>query len=360
MKRINFLNKFYFAGICITSAALAFGTSSNLPPTYPSSKLATTQSTDQPFVVIGNHTISKSAYYHRMAYLSGVGTIEGKHLINMPPGLITLDRMITEQLILILAKSKGVSPTEDQIQQLYRDGLAKNPNLLTDYEASGHTKEDLMFHYKLQAAKFNILTQGIIVTNQEVSDEYTNNPSEFTIPKLVHLRIIVVDSDAAKTKVDQELASDKPFAQVASENSIDITKVRGGDYGNVPEASLSKEFKSALQGVKIGGTSDWFSDSGDQSNLMIKIYFENATPAKLLPLTDTLKDQIRKQLMLQKGSLTHHIEKDIDSLRYSEKITINNPIFQKAYQDLIDQEKKASQSGKTSLVNRSSKTAFSA
>lgn len=320
----------------------------------PKNDSQNTDSSSSTIATVGNIPISMKAYDHRMQYLSGVGTVEADRLIKMPPGLITLDRMITEYLIRILARHEGVSPTEDQIQQQYRDALSQNPNLVSDYTSTGRTLPDLMSQFKLKVAKFNILTRGVIVTNQEVDQQYTSHPELFTIPKLVHLRIIVVDSDVAKAKVDKELAAGVPFSKVATQESQDITKIRGGDYGNVPQASLSTDFKNALTGVKIGQTTDWFSGQGDQSNLSIKLYFENATPPKKLPLTDALKSQIRRQLMLQKGSVLHDIQHELDALRATEKITINNPVFEKAYKDLLKQEESASHANSSSDTSNGS------
>jgi|GEM_PF-514813 len=315
--------------ICCFLVVLASAGFGQTTPTQPASGSVAS---------VNGQSISSGEYYQRMEFLTDVGTLVGSHLIDLPPGLLTLDRIITERLVLQLADQHHVSPTEAQIDQALRDALTADPNLETNWTQSGRTEDQLRAQYKIDVAKFNLLTEGIIITDQQVQDQYNNHPDLYTIPKLDHLRIIVVKSQADEQKVDADLAAGKAFKDVATADSVDITKVRGGDFGNVPESSLPDLFKTALTGVKIGGTTDWFHGDNAQPMYSMKLLFEDATPGKLLPLTDSLKAQIRHRLMEDQGSVAHDISKELDALRAKSDIQISNPVFANAYKALVKQQ----------------------
>ncbi len=281
---------------------------------------------------VNGHAISTSEYYHRMEFLGDMGTLVGKQYVEVSPGLMTLDRLITEQLVLQLAEKYKVSPTAAQVDQLERDALSANPLLEKNWTESGRPLSELRLKYKLEAARFNILTRGIIVTDQEVKDQYNTHLDQYTLPKRVHLRVIILSSSEEEAKVDSALQAGTPFDKVAQEYSDDITKERGGDFGFIPESNLPSYFKTALEGVKIGETTGWGVGSSQSGRTFyFKLLFVNAAPQKVLPLDSALTDSIRRALMVDRGTKLHDIAKELNDLRGQSKIVINNPTFAEQY-----------------------------
>src|ERR1035437_2972552 len=112
----------------------------------------------------------------------------------------------------------------------------------------GRLMEDLLNQFKFELTQFKLATNGVTVTDQQVDKFYQENlKAIFTLPKRLKLRVIVVESDAAKSTVDQALASGTSFQEAATKFSGDVTKVDGGLYGIVPEVGLKEPAKSALE-----------------------------------------------------------------------------------------------------------------
>ena len=69
----------------------------------------------------------------------------------------------------------------------------------------------------------------------------------------LYLRIILVKNQDIAKKVTDELAKGKPFADVASQYSIDPTKDRGGFLGRVALKDLNEQIGTMVRSLKVGG-----------------------------------------------------------------------------------------------------------
>jgi parvulin-like peptidyl-prolyl isomerase len=291
--------------------------------------------------VIDGNEIKGGEYFHRMERLPGVGTLVGQNFIQLQPGVLTLQQLISEHLLLQLAEQRGVSPKDSEVDQAYRDALTENPNLEKTWTAGGLSLDELRYQFKLDLAKFKIVTQGVNITDQEVQNQYDTNHSDYTVPRLVKLRFIVADGEAGKTAIDADLAAGKAFGQVAHDRSIDVSRVRDGDYGNVPFNSLAQPIKDALAKVKVGGVTDWVSVATRKDGTgvaIMKFLYEDVTPEKLLPLDDILKNRIRKDMMVKRGSVKNNIAVLMAEARHKAKIDIKDPVFATAFSNLLKQE----------------------
>ncbi len=110
----------------------------------------------------------------------------------------------------------------------------------------GITPEDLKYQVTIDLARFKLATEGIIVTDQEIQTEYDNKKSTiYTTPKLVTIRYIVVAGDEDKAAVDADLAAGKDFKDVATNRSIDISKLSGGLQKDIPFDSFDATIRDA-------------------------------------------------------------------------------------------------------------------
>jgi len=290
--------------------------------------------------------IKGGEYYHRMEFLPGVGRNLGDRFAEFPPGFLTLEQLITEKLIYQLAKEKDVMPTDADVQDELNYRLSRNPLLKEQWAATGQTEADLTNGIKFDLAQFNILTAGITVTDQEAEKHYKDYPTDFTTPTQYTLRVIVVRNATDADIVDKELAAGKAFADVAKAHSADLTAGRGGEYGTVPSERLSDQVRMALQSMKDGETTPWFSasnNSGPGADVAkFKFLLEKTTPPKLLPLTPDLKRGIRQQMMMDLGKTKNPIKEELDALRAKATIDITEKGFAEAYKKFVDAYLKAS------------------
>jgi len=283
---------------------------------------------------INGEPIKGSEYYHRMEFLSGVGKRMGTSLVEFPPGFLTLEQIITERLVLQLAKDKGVYPSDVEVQADYAARQKDEPKMLEDWLASGKTTEDLIYQIKVDLAQFKIQTAGITITDQQVDDYYKHNPNSFVVPKRYKLRTIVVTSETAKSAVDSQLGAAKPFPEVAKALSEDLSKVNGGEFGALPAAAIPEgPTRDAILATKIGQTTSWLQ-AGDKA--WAKFLLEDVIPEKTTELNPSVRKGIRRQLMLQKGRLQNNVAKDMATLRANAKVDISQKSFADAYAKFME------------------------
>lgn len=253
-----------------------------------------------------------------------------------PIGFQVLRQMVSERIIVQLAKSKGVLPTGPEVDARVAELYAEEPNLKNDLKASGQPETDLRFDLLQQEAQFKLMTAGITVTDQEIEKHYKDYPSEFTIPKKVKLRLIAVNDDAAQKKVDDALKAGRPFADVAKELSEDPSKTLGGEYGEIPITSLSENSRKLVESTPVGSSTAWITGGTTRA----KFYVEAISPEKLTPLDANLKRSLRRRLMLDRGRAKNNVEKDLRAATLSAKVTFAQPQFQALYNQLIDKLRK--------------------
>lgn len=273
-----------------------------------------------PVATVNGEEISGLDYFRRMEFLPGMGRMSGGTFIATYPGLMALRQLIDERLLLQVAKEKNVSPKEDMVTKALQDRVADQPDLLSTLGKIGITEADLKHQIRVELAEFNLATMSITVTDQEVEKHYKDNPSLFTVPRRYKMRMIAVP-ETDKAAVDADLAAGKPFADVAKNRSKDPTSARGGDMPLLPESQFSELVRLALSKVKVGGTSDWIRGETGWFRFLV----EDIKAAEKRPLDATLKEQVRRSMMLDRGRARNNVEKMITEARTKAKITVAQP-----------------------------------
>ena len=285
---------------------------------------------------VNGEEIKGQEYYHRMEFLQGVGKRMGTSLVEFPPGFLTLEQLITEKLVLQLAKEKGVLPTDPEVQATLREKLTDSPKLLDDWLASGKTQDDLSYQIKVDLAQFKIETAGVTITDQELDAYYKTNPALFTIQKRYKLRTVVVTSDDAKALVDSDLAAGKKFSDIATARSEDLSRVNAGEFGTLPLNAIPEgPTRTAIMGIKIGQTTAWIAEGG---KAWAKFLLEDVVPERIEELTPALRRTVRRRLMLQRAQVqgTNNVAKDMAEIRARSKIGIEQKQFADAYAKFIE------------------------
>lgn len=285
--------------------------------------------------LVNGEEIKGSEYYRRMEFLPGVGKQMGRGFAEFPPGFLTLEQLITERLVYQLAKDKGVSPTDIEIDAELKNRLEIDPNYVKNWNEAGRTLDELKEVIRFEVAQYKVQTFGITITDQEVENHYKSNPEQFTTPKQAKLRVIVVQSPEARDDVDKALQGGKKFEDVAKESSLDVSKVQGGEYGTVPISFLTTPVRSAVEATKIGQVTTWVTTTNDGKETYLKFLLEDILPETKTPLTDKVRKSIRRRLMADKGAVKNDIQKEMMALRSKAKIDIKQPEFADAYKKFI-------------------------
>ncbi|MCB8933115.1 MAG: peptidyl-prolyl cis-trans isomerase [Fimbriimonadaceae bacterium] len=281
--------------------------------------------------VVNGEEIKGAEYYRRMEFLPGVGKRIGNAIAEATPGFLTIDTLINEHLMFQLAKEKNIVVTDAEVQAEMQKRQADNPTMLQNWLANGRTQAELTHLLRLEMVQFKLQTNGITITDQEVEKFYKDNPTRFTSLRSVQIRVIAADTEELKKKIDDALAAGQKFADVAQQFSIDLTKTQGGSLGRPVLSLLPTPVQNALGAIKIGQATDWVQTE----KVYAKFLLEDVFPEKLLSLTDTLKAQIRRQLMLDKGSVRNDLQQQMSDMRRRSKIDIKEKQFADTYRKLM-------------------------
>lgn len=300
------------------------------------------QGTEQ-VATINGEAISTQYYYRRMEYLPGLGRMSlSGQFVEIAPSIATLDTLVTETIILQLAKEHKVTPTEAEIDKEISYRTKINPNFTSDWLAAGRTLPELRQQIKVDRAQFKLQTEGMLVTDSEIQANYeAGKSSRFTVPQRVKLRVITVRDEATKTKVDSGLKGGRPFADLAKELSSDASKSQGGDFGVVPLDLLGDQVKNAIKPLKKGESTDWLSSDG----IFAKFMLEDSLPASIIPLDESVKEDLRREMLIRKGAAKIPLANMIRQARQSATIKFTSPQMEKAYKQFLGLEKNSQKNG---------------
>ena len=284
---------------------------------------------------VNGEAIKAGDYYRRLEWFQ---TNPQSSFASLPVGFQLLRQMISERMILQLAKSKGVAPTAPEIDARLAELYAQDPTLKAQLASAGRNESEIRSELASQEAQFKLVTAGITITDMEVQKHYQENPSEYREPARYKLSVIAVADDAGQNAADAALKAGKPFAEVAKALSIDpTTKGGGGAYGEVAETQLSDNVLKPIAATAAGSTTGWIKGEGTETR--VKFLVAAVTPAKAIPMDAALKTKIRRRLMLDRGNIKNNVAKDLDAATRAATVTIAQPQFQKLYAQILDRAK---------------------
>lgn len=274
----------------------------------------------KPVATVNGEEIGGMEYFRRLEFLPGVGRMIGDQFVESWPGYLALQQLINERLILQVAKERNVLPTDAQVKAEVEVRTKQSPNLLENLAKVGISRQDLEHQIRVDLAEFNIITQGITITDQELEKHYNDNPTRFTIPKRFVLRLIAVQ-DARRADVDRELAAGKSFEEVAKALSQDPSAQNGGLLGEVPVTTFSESVVRALDATRVGQSTDWIRGN----TAFFKFFVVDVKPQERIPFDDNTKRQLRRSLMLDRGRVRNNIERIMADARRRARITVTQP-----------------------------------
>lgn len=279
---------------------------------FATTSISTAQvSPDRVLVRVNGEAITGDRYFRRMEVLPHVGRMRDGRFVENAPGFLTLQQLITETLLLQVARNNNVYPTDAQVTEELQRRLAYAPDLLRGFELLGLDESFLRHEIRISLAEFNLQTMGVTVTDFEVEKYYQDNPGLFVAPKRYHLRMIGVSTAAMKQTVDGELAAGTSFADVARRHSEEASKIAGGDMGVVEERSLADVMRPVVAATAKGETSAWVEAQGYHFKFQVLDIF----PEEKLELDAELKAEIRKSLMVAQGRQRNNLSAMVEEAK---------------------------------------------
>jgi hypothetical protein len=250
--------------------------------------------------------------------------------------------LVNRRILLQLAKDDGVFPTDAEVKAELDFQVKRRPDFIRALQNQGLAIEDIRRDLTLDLAKERIITKGITVTTADAEKYIKENPKAFQTPPEAKLRLIVVRDESAKRQVDADLATGKPFSQVAMQYSV-APNVRQ-TQGQFPITDVSRMPK-ALQDI-VAATpelkaTDWKRD-GQQ---WVKIFVEQKVAAKPMKIDDTLKETLRRQMAMERGSKATDLGKRLVEKLKTSTVAVTLPSlktpWETAFKSLQEQDVQA-------------------
>lgn len=253
---------------------------------------------------------------------------ESKVLVTMEGDKITLDEF-TKSLDKIPMNMKMLVATQSG-KKNYLDSLIVKRLLLREAKKDNVENEkefqDRLTDIREQLLIEALLKKKIAVSTQSTEEElkkyYDANKEQFKKDRELNTRHILLKTADEAKQIQSRLSKGEDFAELAKQYSIDPNaKTTGGELGFHPKGTLLPEYEAAAFKLQKPG----------QVSPVVKTQFgyhiirlEGAKEASYVPFAE-VKDFIKQKVGQDKQKEV--LEKYIDELRKSAKITINEDLL---------------------------------
>jgi parvulin-like peptidyl-prolyl isomerase len=307
------------------------------------------RSSEQPIAKVNDTPLPREEYYRRLEIVPTPVIIGQGQATTAPAGYTTLVQMIREQVLLQMAKEKGVLPTDQQVNERVEREMKNNPDIkraITELKVM--TLDDFRQQVKVRLAEFNLLTRGVTVTEQETKQFYEQNKRAFYRPETARVRFVLVQDPLIRQQIDDDLKRGFSFQSIVQKYSQNPAAGIQANEGDVPlegpinarnqeEAALVQRVRTVLQNAKVGQVTNWVP----YSNAQMRMEIITRTPGRQLPFEE-VKDNIREGLMLQKGrEKNKDLNAEIARATLNAKVEILSDQWKERYKQDMEQLRKA-------------------
>ncbi|MCX7799948.1 MAG: SurA N-terminal domain-containing protein [Fimbriimonadales bacterium] len=255
-------------------------------------------------------------------------------------GFQVIQDLILRKATLQLAKDEGVYPSDKEVDEELKLRTKLNPNFVTNLTKQGLTLSRIKESLRFDLAREKLLTKGITVTRAEAEKYVKEHPNEFMEPETADMTWIFVKDEAAKAKVDRELAAGQGFSFVAIQYSQDPNVRRTN--GRFPERivnNMAKPIQDLVRKTPENKATAWLRAQDGWA----KFYIDKKTPAKPIVMDDAKYTVLQRTLARQRGEAGTDLGKRILEKLKSSKIEVTDPalkeLWKEAYDNLIKQAK---------------------
>lgn len=245
---------------------------------------------------VNGRKITRQEYYDRLERLPYVDAASGQ---TTDAGILVLQRLVTEELLLRMAENQHVAPTDEQIKDRIAQSM-KSPGFAANMRKSGVTKDQMKELMRVEQAAFNLQTKGVTVTPQDIKSFYDQNQAaQFTVPEQVYVAAIFVNSKADADKAMSLLKNKVEFGTVARTMSKHPSAKVDGKLA--PLTRGDKGVPEAVQSLIFSTPNNQYTNpipSGNGSYVIFQVL--QHIPKKVQKLAD-VQTAIHDRLMLEKG-----------------------------------------------------------
>lgn len=288
---------------------------------------------------------------------AGDGSEELRRAIEeVTPGLIL--EAVDELLLVQRGREMGLALGDQQFSQIL-DNIKKQNNLQDDerFQAAlkqeGLTLADLRRNLERQMFVSQVQQRDVVekisVSDEEAREYYAAHRQEFTTPSEITLREILIEvpsterginaaqDDEAREEAEavrKRLIAGEPFARLAAEVSDSASKANGGLIGPISSDELAPAFQKQLAAMQVGEVTE--PQRTARGYQLLKL--ESRTPTKVRTF-----DEARADISQRVGDEKVRAErlKYLERLRGQATITWRNDELKKAYDQALEQRRKA-------------------
>ena len=216
-------------------------------------------------------------------------------------GPATLDDMVNEILMRQAAKAQGIKADDAEVDKR----LARLRAQFTDaamfenqLKQNGTTVEKLRAHIadEVVMRKLIVSTQRVTVKEDELKKAFQQQREKLVTPPAVHLRHILVRTEAEANEIIQKVKGGADFMALARERSLAPTgKLNGGDYGFVSRGMLPDEIDRIAFAMKAGELRSLSSAQG--FHILQVVEKRPAKPAQYEAVKEDLRDILLAEKM---------------------------------------------------------------
>jgi len=220
-------------------------------------------------------TLSQYKQYHDSLYQMLRAQLQGEEFEKQYTRLKgeILDNMITDLLLLQLAKEKQLNVSEQvraTVEQIKKENNIESDDLLRrelsrqglDYEQWLKQLED---NFLRQALVFTEVDRSIVVEDSETVNYYKLHSVEFVEPEEYKLRAIYLSSEersqdelqALTKEIDNRIKAGDDFRALAGQYSDGPIKENQGDLGTLKKGELDTTLQAAISSLKPGEITAW-------------------------------------------------------------------------------------------------------
>lgn len=272
----------------------------------------------QPIALVNGTAITRQAFTHRLETASGNAVLQ---------------QMLAEETQMQFARQYSALPNDAQVQVRY-DEVSRQPDFARNLALIHQTPDDVKHALQVSLVRQAALTRGVQVSNEDVANFYKanadkNNPSaRYYHPETVTVAAILSDKEADIDHALHELATGRPFAQVAQTYSRDSSKANGGLLAPIQRGHFNaKQFpglEAPLFSLKVGEQIDKSKVAGAWWILRCVA----RTPEQTVPFPQVAAE-CRTGAMLTKGLPANaaRVQSDFAAFQKSADINIVSPDY---------------------------------
>jgi peptidyl-prolyl cis-trans isomerase SurA len=245
-----------------------------------------------------------------------------------------MDMMITDKLLLQLAKEKNLNVTEsvkNAVEKIKKDNnLASDNDLKRALLNQGLEWDSWLKQLEEDALRQTVVGQEvnrlIVLDDAEVVDYYRKHQPEFVEPEEYTIRAIYLtlenipaaDLEAKKKEIDDKLGPGADFAEISGTYSDAPLKETKGSLGTLKKGELEKTLQQAVDKLKKGDISPWIQAKAGWYLLKMEDKKDN----RLLPF-ETAKLTIEQKLYEERQAMK--LKEFLDTVKKRSYIKILKP-----------------------------------